>query len=704
MMEISVLVSRSRLHLHLAHPIVILYSQSEIDRKLCAMCARLFRFKDRRLMYWKKDILDFEKAIDSSAKYILDLTHLISLSFDKKHDLVFTIRHPLLDLDLRFKTNELFMSWLKVLSSFSYTKIRNGPKIETSIPSNYSYSIWNILQSLYTHPSLTKVEGIFRITGNKAERSIIFNNLLQQTYDVQKLQSQSNIHILANILSALLSNLPSTIFREQQLGHLIQFYDAISHRTQPSTTNLTHLFKKQTQNNVHPDQEVADISIDILSRLKGKIEELYYNEKDKSRYGLMTLIFHLLKQIVIHQQRTKMTAENISRIFVHVLESKIFLIKCTDPVQMYRMQFLLKTLIYHAYFLFPHQKWDIEDIVVASKGEVTMIYKICQLRKKRKIKPPSRVASARALNTDPHNNTKFISHFKNPAGLADTESKYNMDMDDEVMSVISATRTERFDDDGHLGRAKKPLRKSRHTRYNSDTQLMVAKPNLPFQSNMLVMPSATASALLEDTESDAKTLVNGMHRMPHKRRPEKLKPLPQAPHANQWKRNGNKSNKSSNNHHGPFHGATLESPRRLRADGVSQKNKKKQQNQWASEQLQHKKQKKKKFKRKRSNAQTLRQSDIPPPPPPPPRPPPVPHDALVSAAANGYGVSGLFDVITGGVGDRKREGTIITPATSCCTLLGCSCTSFMESTSAWDTGECMFCNHSRDAHKARIWM
>eukprot|EP01083_Nonionella_stella_P111477 326962_1 len=147
-----------------------------LDKRRATMTGRwaprLFRFKDRRLMYWKKDILDFEKAIDSSAKYILDLTHLISLSFDKKHDLVFTIRHPLLDLDLRFKTNELFMSWLKVLSSFSYTKIRNGPKIETSIPSNYSDSIWNILQSLYTHPSLTKVEGIFRITGNKAERTV----------------------------------------------------------------------------------------------------------------------------------------------------------------------------------------------------------------------------------------------------------------------------------------------------------------------------------------------------------------------------------------------------------------------------------------------------------------------------------------------------------------------------------------------------
>ena len=46
--------------------------------------SRLFRLSDRRLMYFKKDILDFNSAIDSSAKYILDLTHLISLTIDKK--------------------------------------------------------------------------------------------------------------------------------------------------------------------------------------------------------------------------------------------------------------------------------------------------------------------------------------------------------------------------------------------------------------------------------------------------------------------------------------------------------------------------------------------------------------------------------------------------------------------------------------------
>eukprot|EP01084_Bolivina_argentea_P129528 228748_1 len=147
--------------------------------------SRLFRLKDRRMMYFKKDVTDFNLAIDSSAKYNLDLTHLISLTFDKKHPNVMIIRHPMLDLALRFNNDSLFMSWLKVLSSFNYKCL--GPKICTGLPSNYLYSIWNVLQSLYTHPLLSLTEGIFRISGDKKEKQLLFNSLLQQTYNVDSL-------------------------------------------------------------------------------------------------------------------------------------------------------------------------------------------------------------------------------------------------------------------------------------------------------------------------------------------------------------------------------------------------------------------------------------------------------------------------------------------------------------------------------------
>eukprot|EP01084_Bolivina_argentea_P220351 373466_1 len=149
---------------------------------------KLFRLRDRRLIYFNQNVIDFHQTIGSSAKCTLELTHLISLSIHKQHDKVLIIKHPKvhLDLALRFKTKELFLTWLKVFATFTCDSMHNGAKIETCIPSNYAYSIWNVLQSLYTHPSLTNTVGLFRIPTNKTTKQSIVNQLLQQTYNTQE--------------------------------------------------------------------------------------------------------------------------------------------------------------------------------------------------------------------------------------------------------------------------------------------------------------------------------------------------------------------------------------------------------------------------------------------------------------------------------------------------------------------------------------
>eukprot|EP01083_Nonionella_stella_P143098 443954_1 len=346
--------------------------------------SRLFRLKDRRMMYFKKDVTDFNLAIDSSAKYNLDLTHLISLTFDKKHPNVMIIRHPMLDLALRFNSDSLFMSWLKVLSSFNYKCL--GPKICTGLPSNYLYSIWNVLQSLYTHPLLSLTEGIFRISGDKKEKQLLFNSLLQQTYNVDSLRNYKDIHILANTLSALLSNLPCSIFGEERIASLIEYYDSLLDTEEKKTNNIFHFDKNKT-NVTHVDEDCLRMNgSEIISKLARKIEDLY-NDSDRNRYGLMTLVFHLLKQVTIDEAHTKMTCESLSRIFVHVLESKIFLIKLSNPQQMFRMQSLCKTLIYHAYTVFTHEEWQIKDIVCAQKCEtvtISLYNQRCRERRKNK--------------------------------------------------------------------------------------------------------------------------------------------------------------------------------------------------------------------------------------------------------------------------------------------------------------------------------
>ena len=110
---------------------------------------RLFRLKERHLVYWGSQVTDFRACHDRDAKVNLDLTHLINVKIDKKNQNVLIVRHPQKDLALRFSSVNQFVAWLKVLSSFGNVE---GRKIDTSIPTNYSYGLWHVLQALYSHP------------------------------------------------------------------------------------------------------------------------------------------------------------------------------------------------------------------------------------------------------------------------------------------------------------------------------------------------------------------------------------------------------------------------------------------------------------------------------------------------------------------------------------------------------------------------
>eukprot|EP01084_Bolivina_argentea_P296381 510442_1 len=257
---------------------------------------RLFRLKDRRLIHFKKGVVDSHTALDSSAKYTLDLTHLTHLVIDKKTKNILIIYHPVIDLALRFKTNEQLVCWLKVFSSFTKNINENGPNIKTSIPSNYLFSIWHILQALYSHQNLQTIEGIFRKSSDKIEKNNMFNQLLLQTYDINTLLNYKNIHVLANVLTKLLTNLPSTIFKEKQIEILVTFFQ--------KKRILKGMVEKQGKK--HIDYDVAEINKNYIKKLKLSMETLYLsNKEDRNRYGLMTLIFHLLKQIIINESITK---------------------------------------------------------------------------------------------------------------------------------------------------------------------------------------------------------------------------------------------------------------------------------------------------------------------------------------------------------------------------------------------------------------
>lgn len=197
------------------------------------------------------------------------------------------------------------------------------------------------------------------------------------------------------MLCGLLGNLPSTIFKEKEIADLITEFDRIRQRNTENGKSIGtafDIYKSHSSGSgaseQDPDADVAALSPEAINALKVHIESLYLSEsEDRNRYGLMTLIFHLLKQIVVHQSSTKMTAESLSRIFVNVLESKLFLMKCVDPTKLFRMHFLVKTLIFHSYTVFVEQQWQIKDIVVASNCEiatVTLYAQFCRIRNKNK--------------------------------------------------------------------------------------------------------------------------------------------------------------------------------------------------------------------------------------------------------------------------------------------------------------------------------
>eukprot|EP01084_Bolivina_argentea_P030123 55857_1 len=105
--------------------------------------------------------------------------------------------------------------------------------------------------------------------------------------------------------------------------------------------------------------------------------------KYRHRYGLISLILHLIKQITMNISINRMSCHAMARLFSMCFESKQYMQNMLDP---YRSLLLIKILIYHSYYLFPIKKWRMKDIVIAEKQEaITMEkYKELKLTKKEK--------------------------------------------------------------------------------------------------------------------------------------------------------------------------------------------------------------------------------------------------------------------------------------------------------------------------------
>ena len=100
----------------------------------------------------------------------------------------------------------------------------------------------------------------------------------------------NDINLLAKSLQYLLINLPSSIFGDDNFEDLLEEMKGID--IDPIDDKLK---------NIDLDKDVASVKENDLLRLKGSIDEMYKGIKHKHRYGLISLILHLIKQITMNQ-------------------------------------------------------------------------------------------------------------------------------------------------------------------------------------------------------------------------------------------------------------------------------------------------------------------------------------------------------------------------------------------------------------------
>eukprot|EP01083_Nonionella_stella_P092227 258105_1 len=358
-----------------------------LEGKFKSWSNRLWRIQDRRLICYKAECNEWKQCSKDKIKLEVDIAKMTSASFHPKSNPKpnqLLIKHPKIaeaygqgaggGLILRFTDKEENMAaWLKVLTSWSVDKEKN--RIYVAIPSNFSYAIWSVLNALYEHPLLLKSEGVFRREmADKRVKQVLCNDLLYEKISMEALkETHNNVYLLANSLKYLLTMLPSSIFGDQNFEELQDGLKQMGIGTEEKKGN---------------DVDVSNLSDNKLANLKARIDAMYASSKYKHRYGLISLILHLLKRVTQHSKATRMTCDSLANMFAMCFESKEWQQNSLtrSPMSQLRSIPLVKVLIYHAMFLFPEKEWTMDEVVVAEAVEAKTLelYHELQLTKKQR--------------------------------------------------------------------------------------------------------------------------------------------------------------------------------------------------------------------------------------------------------------------------------------------------------------------------------
>lgn len=168
---------------------------------------------------------------------------------------------------------------------------------------------------------------------------------------------------MAKTLQYLLINLPSSLFGDDNFEDLLEEIKTIA--IDPIDDTIAN-------DNDDLDKDVRSVSQNDLLRLKKLIDEMYQistSSRHLHRYGLISLILHLVKQITMNETANRMSCHAMARLFAMCFESKQYMQNMMDP---FRALLLIKLLIFHSYFLFPRKQYKMKDIVIAEKQEVLL--------------------------------------------------------------------------------------------------------------------------------------------------------------------------------------------------------------------------------------------------------------------------------------------------------------------------------------------
>eukprot|EP01083_Nonionella_stella_P006765 19582_1 len=117
---------------------------------------------------------------------------------------------------------------------------------------------------------------------------------------------------------------------------------------------------------------------------------MYASSKYKHRYGLISLILHLLNRVAQHSKAARMPCDSLANMFVMCFESKECQQKSLtrNPMTQRRSIPLVKVLIYHSMFLFPEKEWTMDEVVVAEAVEAKTLELYHELQLTKKLRQP----------------------------------------------------------------------------------------------------------------------------------------------------------------------------------------------------------------------------------------------------------------------------------------------------------------------------